>query len=158
MDKLDLFEFDFLMYDRKAITPNDQFFDPYLSGGNAILTAITSSILSDYVAADEYSEVAVNINVGTPSGTSPTLTITFIFLDPINMSTKILTLTLTATALTAAALVRFVIKDGVATVWINGSATNLGTVGPVPMAFRVGFTVGGTSPSWPVEATYELRR
>lgn len=120
---------------------------------------ITATGTTDFLTAAEFRELGINITVGTPTGTSPTLTITFNIYDPLlGSGTPIQTITITATALTAAALVRFSIKNGIASVSIGNTITNLGQVGSLPMLWTVTFTVGGTTPSFPVSATYEMRR
>lgn len=113
----------------------------------------TATFLSDVIKIPWLRELILNFNIGAPGGTSPTLSIALLIYDMMEGNT-ILTLTLTATDLAAAATVRFVATPTGSTVWINGTATALGLSG-VPRFFQVQFTIGGTSPTWPIAAVYE---
>ena len=69
----------------------------------------------------------------------------------------VLELKLNSTAITTApTTIRFIIVNGVATVWINGTSTALGNVN-VPYIWQVRFAITGTSPSFSVVGTYEAR-
>jgi hypothetical protein len=147
-------DFNYLTVNGKILTPNTNYFP-----SNTAQPAITATTKTDVLSTDQYHELALNFVVGTPTGTSPTLSISLLILDPVESANGTpLTIPLTATALTAAANIRAVItRDGTLTVWINGSATNIGKVG-VPMIWQILLTVGGTTPSFPVLATYETRQ
>lgn len=145
-------EFDYITVGGNAVTPNTTIYP----GGN-ITGPLTSTTTSDNMSFDDFDELAMNFVVTAVSGTSPTLTVKLVCLDPMESGiTPPLTLTLNSSAITAASTMRFIIKDGVATVWINGSATSLGNMN-LPMVLQVQFAIGGTSPSFSVVATYEAR-
>jgi hypothetical protein len=147
-------DFNYLTVLGKLLTPNTNYFS-----SSTTQAAITATTKTDVLCTDQYHELTLNFVVGTPTGTSPTLSISLLILDPVESANGTpLTVTLTATALTAATNVRAVItRDGTLTVWINGTATTIGKVG-VPMMWQILFTLGGTSPSFPVLATYETRQ
>jgi hypothetical protein len=152
--KFPTLDFNYLTVLGKLLTPNTNYFP-----SNATQSAITATTKTDVLNTDQYHELALNFVVGSPTGTSPTLSISLLILDPVESANGTpLTVTLTATALTAAANVRAVItRDGTLTVWTNGTATTIGKVG-VPMMWQVLLTLGGTTPSFPILATYEARQ
>jgi hypothetical protein len=147
-------DFNYLTVLGKLLTPNTNYFP-----SSTTQPAITATTKTDVLSTDQYHELALNFVVGVPTGTSPTLSISLLILDPVESANATpLTVALTATALTAAANIRAIItRDGILTVWINGTATTIGKVG-VPMMWQVLLTLGGTTPSFPILATYEARQ
>ncbi|HTT35101.1 MAG TPA: hypothetical protein VMH78_04455 [Thermoplasmata archaeon] len=147
----------------------------YLTNSGAVATGasatgpVGASVLTDWIKAMGYRELAVNLTVGAPTGSSPTLSLKFLVLDPIessngvstgNTNPPVVTLPLTPAALTGAAHLRLVIAGGTATVWVNDVPTTLGAL-DVPSAWQLQLTVGGSYGSgqgWGVIGTYELRR
>jgi len=148
----------------KYLTPNTTI---VASGANT--GPLTANTVCDFVQTPNHKELAVNLTIQAVSGTFSTgqgLTAYFDVLDPIepqnvnvNSSERppVLELTLNSTAITTApTTIRFIIVNGVATVWINNASTNLGYMN-VPYIWQVRFAITGTSPSFSIVGTYEAR-
>jgi hypothetical protein len=145
----------------KYLTPNTT-----IVASGASTGALTASTVCDYVQTPNHKELAVNLTIKAVSGTSPALTVYFDILDPIepqnvNVNSAeqppVLELKLNSTAISAApTTIRLVIANGVATVWINGTATVLGNMN-VPYIWQVRFVISGTTPSFSITGTYEAR-
>jgi hypothetical protein len=145
--------FDYLTVNGNPLTPNAS---SYFASTQ---TAITANTFTDIVGSEDYSELSIDLQIQTPSGTNPTLQIDFLALHP----TETYTLTpqvdfnLTPTPITGAATVRLVIVHGVASVWINNVEKVLGNMA-VPFLWQLKFTVGGTNPSFPIIGGYQQRK
>jgi hypothetical protein len=153
--------FHYLTVIGKFLTPNT------VIAGGKITSSLTGNTVCDYVQTPNHKELVINLTITAVSGTSPALTAYLDILDPIepqnvnaNASEQppVLELKLNSTAISAApTTIRLVIGYGVATVWINGTATVLGNV-TVPYIWQVRFAISGTStPSFSIVGTYEAR-
>jgi hypothetical protein len=146
------------------LTPNTTIVS---SGANT--GPLTANTVCDFVQTPNHKELAVNLTIQAVSGTFSTgqgLTAYFDMLDPVepqnvnvNSSERppVLELKLNSTAITTApTTIRFIIANGVATVWINNASTALGNVN-VPYIWQVRFAITGSSPSFSIVGTYEAR-
>jgi hypothetical protein len=144
----------------KYLTPNTT-----IVASGASTGPLTASTVCDYVQTPNHKELAVSLTIQAVSGTSPALTAYLDILDPIEPQnvnvnaaerSPVLELKLNATAISAAATIRLVIANGVATAWVNNTATVLGNAN-VPYIWQVRFAISGTTPSFSVVGTYEAR-
>ena len=146
------------------LTSNGQFLTPNsnsVSGSAARLSQPLqgNTLLDPVELTRQCRELAINITVQSASGAGAGLTVYFYALDPIEPSNNdplwglaqnpnnppVLKLQLNSSAINSAPVtMRFVISGGQAVVWLNGSATPLGTVGPVPRKWQVGLAVSGS--------------
>jgi len=159
------FRFDYLTVNGKYLTP----FGVINNTSAAIVSSLTASQLLDFIATDDFTELAINLTIHSVSGTFATgqgLTVHFYVLDPLEPSNPssvnfskqpVIDLILNSTPITTVGTLRFVIsKSGQATVWINGTATSLGTL-TVPMMWQLYLVISGTTPSFSIIGTYEAR-
>jgi hypothetical protein len=143
---------DYLTVTGKKLTPNNTIVESGLNSG-----ALMTTTLTDWVSTDDYKELTLKFIISTVGGTSPTLTINFLTLDPVEGQTA-LTLKLNNTAIsTSNHQIILVIANGIAATWIDGVATVLGNFA-VPTLWQIQFVIGGISPSFAIESTYEARK
>lgn len=116
--------------------------------------SFSSDVTSDPIFTEDFSEISITIKVGS-AGTSLTINLLIHNLTEGTIAGPAVTLVATPTALTATAEVVITITHGVATAWVNGTATALGNIGALPGVLQVQFIPVGT---WQVAAQYVLRK
>lgn len=116
--------------------------------GTLLASAAQTATLATAAQANTTARgVIVTVNVTAVSGTGPTLVASVQAQDPVSLAWY--PLNAAATAISAAGLYTFAVYPGA-----TGGAVTQATGLPLPQAWRVSFTIAGTTPSFTFSAGY----